>query len=84
MERKFDWFGTVRGRLGVLASNDLLLYGTAGLAYGDAKTKVIATNLAVACPFNWCLSGATTGVSVGWTAGVVDIARVGVNYLFSH
>jgi outer membrane immunogenic protein len=77
LERKLDWFGTVRGRLGFLATNDLLVYGTAGLAYGDPKTTVIATNLAVACPFNWCLTGSTSGLSVGWAAGA------GVEYAFA-
>ena len=77
LERKLDWFGTVRGRLGVLATNDLLIYGTAGLAYGDPKTRVTAANLAVACPFNWCLSGSTSGLSVGWTAGA------GIEYAFA-
>jgi outer membrane immunogenic protein len=33
-EAKIDWFGTVRGRLGVLLNDGLLLYGTGGLAYG--------------------------------------------------
>jgi outer membrane immunogenic protein len=32
-EAKISWFGTVRGRLGY-AFNDVLLYGTGGLAYG--------------------------------------------------
>ncbi len=33
-EGRIEWFGTVRGRLGVLIDNGLLLYGTGGLAYG--------------------------------------------------
>jgi outer membrane immunogenic protein len=33
-EAKIDWFGTVRGRLGVLLNDGLLLYGTGGLANG--------------------------------------------------
>jgi opacity protein-like surface antigen len=32
---KLHWFGTVRGRLGVLPMNNLLLYATGGFAYGD-------------------------------------------------
>lgn len=36
-ERSLDWFGTVRGRLGLLASPNLLLYGTGGLAYGQTS-----------------------------------------------
>jgi outer membrane immunogenic protein len=77
LERRLDWFGTLRGRLGFLATNDLLIYGTAGLAYGDAVTKMTATNLSAACPFNWCLSSSTSGVSVGWAAGA------GVEYAFA-
>jgi outer membrane immunogenic protein len=33
------WFGTVRGRLGVLVTPTLLLYGTGGLAYGGLRTS---------------------------------------------
>ena len=29
------WFGTVRGRVGYLVTPTLLLYGTAGFAYGE-------------------------------------------------
>jgi outer membrane immunogenic protein len=49
------WFGTVRGRGGV-AINNVLIYGTAGLAYGG---------LTATSPGN--LSESHT--SVGWTAG---------------
>lgn len=31
---RIEWFGTVRGRVGVLITPDLLLFGTGGLAYG--------------------------------------------------
>jgi outer membrane immunogenic protein len=31
-QAKIDWFGTVRGRLGVLVGDQLLIYGTGGLA----------------------------------------------------
>jgi outer membrane immunogenic protein len=34
-----NWFGTVRGRLGLLASPNLLIYGTGGLAYGQTKSS---------------------------------------------
>jgi outer membrane immunogenic protein len=36
-EAKIDWFGTVRGRLGVLITDQVLLYGTGGLAYGRVE-----------------------------------------------
>jgi len=33
-----DWYGTFRGRLG-FAFDNVLIYGTGGVAYGDAKVK---------------------------------------------
>ena len=36
-DQKLDWFGTVRARLGVTITPDLLLYGTGGLAYGGVN-----------------------------------------------
>jgi outer membrane immunogenic protein len=36
-ERKLEWFGTVRGRLGYLVTPDLLIYATGGLAYGKTN-----------------------------------------------
>jgi outer membrane immunogenic protein len=36
-EAKIGWFGTVRGRLGFLISDQVLLYGTGGLAYGHVE-----------------------------------------------
>lgn len=49
------WFGTVRGRLGY-AFNNVLLYGTGGLAFGTLKVQ----------------SGgfSESHTSAGWTAGV--------------
>jgi outer membrane immunogenic protein len=35
---KLDWYGTVRARAGVLATDRLLVYATGGLAYGHTKT----------------------------------------------
>ena len=32
-----EWFGTVRGRLGFLPTTNLLVYGTAGFAYGRVQ-----------------------------------------------
>jgi outer membrane immunogenic protein len=39
MDQKLEWFGTVRGRAGVLVSPKVLLYATGGLAYGEVKTS---------------------------------------------
>ncbi|WP_154072409.1 outer membrane protein [Bradyrhizobium erythrophlei] len=77
---KFNWFGTVRGRLGLLATPGVLLYATGGLAYGDVTTSVTGSNLgAGSCngSFVYCFSGTTGGVSVGWAAGA------GIEYAFA-
>ena len=38
VDTHLEWFGTVRGRVGVLATPRVLFYGTGGLAYGSFKT----------------------------------------------
>jgi outer membrane immunogenic protein len=48
------WFGTLRGRAGV-ALNNILFYGTLGLAYGSVKGEVSGLS--------------ETKTHVGWTAG---------------
>jgi outer membrane immunogenic protein len=78
--RKLEWFGTVRGRIGYLATPDLLLYGTAGLAYGKttASGSVQLTGNTVQLGFFSmdcfnpgppCLAGSASRISAGWTAG---------------
>ncbi len=49
------WFGTLRGRVGV-ALNNILLYATGGLAYGDLKGELVG------------LSESKT--LTGWTGGL--------------
>ncbi|MBV8241515.1 MAG: TonB-dependent receptor [Hyphomicrobiales bacterium] len=36
-EHNLDWFGTLRARLGVAVTPDMLLYGTGGLAFGEVE-----------------------------------------------
>jgi outer membrane immunogenic protein len=51
-----SWFGTLRGR-GGFAANNVLIYGTAGMAYGGLRGEVIG--------------GITESKTLGgWTAGV--------------
>jgi outer membrane immunogenic protein len=38
-QQKLSWFGTVRARLGVTVTPDILLYGTGGLAYGHIENS---------------------------------------------
>ena len=77
---EIKWFGTVRGRLGWLPTNNFLLYGTGGLAYGRVTTNT-ALNTTVAfaggdgafdfscIPAGTCFAGSTSQTLVGWTAG---------------
>jgi outer membrane immunogenic protein len=71
LEAKIQWFGTVRGRAGVLVTPTILLYGTGGLAYG--KTSVVgnitATGTSPNGPFVAATSIGDSKTKVGWTLG---------------
>jgi outer membrane immunogenic protein len=62
---KLEWFGTTRGRLGFLASPNLLLYGTGGVAYGSVAHSWTANFPAT----GQLVSGFNTDTRVGWAAG---------------
>lgn len=64
---KVEAFGTVRGRMGIV-SGPILLYGTAGLAWGVTKNEQ-ATNWFAPAPPD--VGGRTSGreAHVGWAAG---------------
>ena len=79
-----DWYGTVRGRLGY-AFDNFLVYGTAGVAYGevnlDSKLSAAAPDESIA------LSGRTGGWNFGWVAGGgveygIDNWVLGAEYLY--
>ena len=62
-----DWLGTVRARAGWLASQQMLLYVTGGLAYADLENRVTAT--AVNAGGFPLLVPAGSGKSSEWKAG---------------
>jgi outer membrane immunogenic protein len=80
LEKQIDWLGTVRGRLGVLASEQFLVYATGGMAFGGTSA-----NLAIGSPggltFNsspshlvcstsgTCLAGDSSRTSIGGVVG---------------
>lgn len=83
-QQKIDWYGTVRARLGFLATDDLLLFATGGFAYGHvANSAVYATSGPAGLPFFGgfasgsfscitgaaCFTGASSATRTGWTAG---------------
>jgi outer membrane immunogenic protein len=60
-----DWFGTLRGRIG-LAANNVLFYGTGGLAYGGTNSSVsLLATPAQAGNF----AGSVNDTRFGWAAG---------------
>jgi outer membrane immunogenic protein len=82
-DRTLEWFGTVRGRLGFLATPNLLIYGTGGLSYGETKANGVVTinpgailsrtagSLSFVCSgfIGPCYVGSNSRTSVGWAAG---------------
>ena len=62
-ENKLEWFGTSRTRLGFLASPNILLYGTAGVAYGQVKDSATITAGGVS------VTNTFKDVKAGWTVG---------------
>jgi len=67
--QKMDWFGTVRGRVG-LVTGPTLSYVTAGYAYGNVNTSGVAGGV----PF------AFNGGRSGWTWGSGVEAALGGNW----
>lgn len=78
-DEQIEWFGTLRGRLGILAASDMLIYATGGWAYGGVKQSVSYINDGAApvadqdgtCSIGsgGCYAGATSHNASGWTAG---------------
>jgi outer membrane immunogenic protein len=78
VSQKLDWLGTVRGRLGFLAAPTWLIYGTGGLAYGNATSSTAISGAETPNTGTTNISGAgsVSSVRFGWTAGV------GAEYMF--
>jgi outer membrane immunogenic protein len=61
--QKLDWFGTVRGRLGI-AFDRVLIYGTAGFAYGQTSTGITWADT-----FGFAAANTAKSTRTGWVAG---------------
>jgi outer membrane immunogenic protein len=77
-EQHLRYFGTVRGRLGYLPAESLLLFVTGGLAYGQVKaTTTLAEATLNAAGLNPTPGlGSVSTTKAGWTAGF------GAEYVF--
>jgi outer membrane immunogenic protein len=80
--QSIKWFGTVRARLGWLATDALMFYGTGGFAYAKVDENVTYANSDAGVGFNnnpfgvqcgaansTCMSGSSARTAVGWTLG---------------
>lgn len=70
------WDGSLRARAGALVSDNLLVYATGGLAFGE---QVVRASCSETGP--WCLAAnydADRSVATGWTAGG------GLEFLFGN
>jgi outer membrane immunogenic protein len=64
------WFGTLRGRAGWAISN-LLIYGTAGIAFGDLQAETIGLVSESHANVGWTVgAGIEAGVAANWSAKV--------------
>jgi outer membrane immunogenic protein len=66
-----DWFGSLRARLGVLATPELLIYATAGAAYGGLKSYLTVDGAP-------SVTVSQSRTAFGWTAGL------GVEWAFAR
>jgi outer membrane immunogenic protein len=89
-ETELNYLGTVRARLGY-AMDDVLFYGTGGLAYGDVKQESSAPSTAAGSEFaGYNFDSSSEKTSVGYAVGAgVDVMAAqnlsfGVEYLYTN
>jgi outer membrane immunogenic protein len=77
LTQRLNWFGTFRGRIGILATPTVLLYGTGGLAYGQVQTGGSVTgNIGLLTD---TLPG-TSSTRAGWTLGAGVEGQISGNW----
>jgi outer membrane immunogenic protein len=74
VSQQSTWFGTLRARLGWLATQTLLVYGTGGLAYGQTETSFSTVPVGFtlgtcAATGPTCALGTGSSNKSGWAAG---------------
>ncbi|MCK1386487.1 porin family protein [Bradyrhizobium sp. 21] len=62
---KLQWFGTVRGRVGIAAAPNFLIYGTGGLAFGQVKSASAVAFTTTPDTY----AGSLDQTRFGWTVG---------------
>lgn len=79
IDQHLQWFGTVRGRVGILATPKVLFYGTGGLAFGEIKTTGTMTGFTPAAVAIASV-GSNSTTRAGWTAGVGVEGKITQNW----
>ncbi|MVT53395.1 outer membrane beta-barrel protein [Bradyrhizobium yuanmingense] len=79
LDQHLQWFGTVRGRVGILATPKVLFYGTGGVAFGEIKTTgtisgFTPAGVAVAS------TSSSSDTRVGWTVGAGVEGKITQNW----
>src|SRR5262249_42713915 len=72
LEQRLNWFGTGRGRVGVLPADYLLLYATGGVAFGGFENNVTMAALTTVngTPVaGFTAAGSATNNRIGWVVG---------------
>jgi outer membrane immunogenic protein len=83
MRQQLDFFGTIRGRFGVVVLPQVLLYTTAGMAYGQVDSNTSLTGAFKAQNYNpgWTAGGGIeAAIGAGWSTRLeylyLDLGRV--------
>ncbi len=87
LTQKLDWFGTLRGRAGIVVTPQVLLYGTGGLAYGQVDSYSTLPGATTANKVNagWTVGGGIEGLIAGnWTVRLeylyLDLGRISSSF----
>jgi opacity protein-like surface antigen len=78
VEDNLNWLLTMRGRFGKLAMDNVMVYLTAGAAYGKTHLAFDQRTTGVNCPFGLCSTGMNNTNKTGWTSGA------GIEYSVSN
>ncbi|MBH5403085.1 porin family protein [Bradyrhizobium sp. CNPSo 4010] len=79
VDQNLQWFGTVRGRVGILATPKVLFYGTGGLAFGEIKTTGTMSGFTPAGVAVTSI-GSTSTTRAGWTVGAGVEGKITQNW----
>jgi outer membrane immunogenic protein len=68
-QQDINWFGTLRGRVGIVPTERLLLFATGGLAYGGVAVSSISLAVGGNCITSSCGTGSASATRTGPTVG---------------